>query len=85
MIRPILTLTALTLAAPALADGHMPTLYTYPATANYCPAGLQPVVLGGVICCGQPTTHATWTDAMRHAGGARHTPRYDPDPYAKGK
>lgn len=22
---------------------------------NYCPAGKQPVILGGVICCGVPT------------------------------
>ncbi|MEP5151760.1 hypothetical protein [Planktotalea sp.] len=21
---------------------------------NYCPVGLQPVVLGGVVCCGTP-------------------------------
>lgn len=58
------------LAAPALADGHghyggqghnmtQPAsnemaVYAYP-TANYCPAGLQPVMIGGVICCGTPT------------------------------
>lgn len=51
-------------AAPALAwNDNM----TQPATndmavwayqgskANYCPAGLQPVVVGGVVCCGTPT------------------------------
>ncbi|SPF78068.1 hypothetical protein [Pseudoprimorskyibacter insulae] len=30
-------------------------IYAYPTKANYCPAGLQPVVVGGVICCGTPT------------------------------
>ena len=28
----------------------------YPAAANYCPWGLQPVEMGGVICCGTPNT-----------------------------
>ncbi len=52
-------------AAPALAwDGrssarpatsHMPPIWAYPSKQNYCPAGLQPVVVGGVICCGTPT------------------------------
>ncbi len=50
-------------AAPALAwseNNSQPAtndmaVWAYPAKANYCPAGLQPVVVGGVICCGQPT------------------------------
>ena len=25
---------------------------------NYCPAGLQPVMMGGVICCGTPNAGA---------------------------
>ena len=33
----------------------------YPASANYCPQGLQPVTLGGVICCGTP--NATYSQA----------------------
>lgn len=52
-----------TFAAPALAEGHtqpasydMP-IYAYPTHVNYCPAGLQPVMVGGVICCGTPTHH----------------------------
>nr|WP_240484578.1 hypothetical protein [Pseudoponticoccus marisrubri] len=28
-------------------------VHAYPAP-NYCPAGLQPVMAGGVICCGVP-------------------------------
>ncbi|MHA6326779.1 hypothetical protein [Roseivivax sp. CAU 1753] len=27
---------------------------TVPGVANYCPAGLQPVQIGGEICCGVP-------------------------------
>lgn len=32
-------------------------IWAYPSKENYCPAGLQPVVVGGVICCGTPTHH----------------------------
>ncbi|MBV0912561.1 hypothetical protein [Anianabacter salinae] len=31
-------------------------VYAYP-TANYCPAGLAPVQIGGVVCCGVPTAY----------------------------
>lgn len=64
------TLTTATLigfaltAAPALAwnenmtqpaSNEMPVWAYQNANANYCPAGLQPVVVGGVVCCGTPT------------------------------
>lgn len=51
-------------AAPALAWSERPytqpasseiAVWAYPSKTNYCPAGLQPVVVGGVVCCGQPT------------------------------
>jgi hypothetical protein len=51
-------------AAPALAwsDGPMGqpatneiAVWAYPSAHNFCPAGLQPVTIGGVVCCGQPT------------------------------
>ncbi|MDJ0631232.1 MAG: hypothetical protein QNJ44_23460 [Rhodobacter sp.] len=51
-------------AAPALAWSDHPmtqpasndmAVWAYPSKHNYCPAGLQPVVVGGVICCGEPT------------------------------
>ncbi|WP_425099622.1 hypothetical protein [Tropicibacter sp. S64] len=29
-------------------------MHSYPSKENFCPAGLQPVTLGGVICCGVP-------------------------------
>ena len=40
--------------------------YPYAGVANYCPAGLQPVVVGGVICCGTPTTTTTYQAMKRH-------------------
>lgn len=65
-----------TLAAPALADG--PRIYPYPASANYCPAGLRPITIDGVICCGVPNQHMTYQQAKsapaprakRYSGGS---------------
>ena len=33
---------------------------------NFCPAGFQPVVVGGVICCGQPNQHMSYQQALAH-------------------
>lgn len=33
---------------------------------NNCPAGLQPVVLNGVICCGTPTGSMSYQQMMAH-------------------
>ena len=41
-------------------------IYPYATAVNYCPAGLQPVVLNGVICCGRPTVHQSYQQVMRH-------------------
>ncbi len=52
---------AVLIAAPALAwNDSQPAsndiaIWAYPSKTNYCPDGLQPVVVGGVICCGSPT------------------------------
>ncbi len=51
------------------ATNEMP-IHAYPSKHNYCPSGLQPVVVGGVICCGTPT-HA----AMVSHPAPRHRPR----------
>jgi hypothetical protein len=48
-------------AVPAAAD-EMP-VYEYGGTPNYCPAGLKPIVLGGVICCGVPNQSMTYQQA----------------------
>ena len=55
-------------AAPALAWSDHPqgrpefqptrptvAVSAYKTNHNFCPAGLQPVMMGGVICCGTPT------------------------------
>lgn len=44
-------------------------IHPYPSPANYCPTGLQPVTLGGVICCGAPNTSETY---YNRAGGRRY-------------
>lgn len=80
---------AILAAAPALAWSDrsytQPTakeiaVWAYPSKQNYCPVGLQPVTIGGVIYCGQPT----------HVGYQTHpTPRRQDKPklyvaYGKG-
>jgi len=52
-----------------------PKYYPYPASANYCPAGLQPVSIGGIICCGTPNQSHTYAAAMSHPAPKRHKPR----------
>lgn len=47
-------------AVPALADMTQPfqsdvAIWAYPQAETYCPSGLQPIRLGGVVCCGKPT------------------------------
>lgn len=60
-------------AGAASADGHIsqpslsgPKIYAYETHANYCPAGLQPVTINGVICCGTPNAGITYQQAMSH-------------------
>jgi len=57
-------LFAAVVAAPAAAEG--PKIYAYGAGANYCPSGLQPITMNGVICCGQPNQSQTYQQVMRH-------------------
>ena len=58
----------LAMAAPAAADAK---LFPYPASANYCPAGLQPIQLGGVICCGVPNQEVTYAQYQAHPAPRR--------------
>lgn len=58
-------------AAPVVADSMK--YYPYHGK-NFCPAGLQPISMGGVICCGTPNTHVTYRQMMQHPAPARHTP-----------
>jgi hypothetical protein len=41
-------------------------IYPYASHENHCPAGLRPVSINGVICCGKPKTHTTYQAAMSH-------------------
>ena len=59
-----LAAAALFFATPALAQDA--ALFPYHTTANYRPAGLQPVSIGGVICCGQPNQAMSYQQAMAH-------------------
>ncbi len=73
-------------AAPAPTGyGGYQTAPTYAyGGANYCPAGTQPIVLAGVICCGTPTRAGSYSDMMRHpVQTRRYAPTYD-DPTIKG-
>ncbi|WP_239520570.1 hypothetical protein [Pseudooceanicola aestuarii] len=58
------------LAAPAAAMDAK--IFPYPAAANYCPYGLQPVQINGVICCGSPNQGATYQQWNRHPVRKRH-------------
>lgn len=49
--------------APKIGPVNQPEgimIHPAPASANYCPTGLQPITVGGVICCGTPNTGETY-------------------------
>lgn len=99
-LTPFIAAAALALSATsALAWGDMymgdgtnnpnsGQIYAYPTSTNYCPAGLRPVVVGGVICCGQPTApgYGDYTPmpkkVYKKAPAAKAAPRiYAPEGY----
>ncbi len=43
-------------------------IWAYQSSANYCPAGLQPVSISGAICCGTPNRQGTYQAAKQHGG-----------------
>jgi len=43
-----------------------PGIHPYEGTANYCPAGLQPVSVDGVIGCGTPDRAQSYQQARQH-------------------
>ena len=56
-------------------------IHAYPA-ADHCPQGLQPVMVGGVICCGTPNAGA-YIDRpgkVRHSHAPKHS--HKPAAYA---
>ncbi|MDQ2093423.1 hypothetical protein [Rhodalgimonas zhirmunskyi] len=50
-------------AAPVQAQ---PKIYPVPSKVNYCPSGLQPITIDGVICCGTPNQNMTYQQAKAH-------------------
>jgi hypothetical protein len=62
---------------PALAQSHNsgPKIYAVHSSANYCPAGLQPVTISGEICCGRPNQSMTYQQVMAHPVATRHVRR----------
>lgn len=51
-------------AAPARNDS--PKIYAVRNTANYCPSGLQPITINGVICCGTPNQSVSYESMKAH-------------------
>ena len=65
IIKPVAAgLLALAIAAPAMAEGVR--IYPYASKENYCPTGLQPITINGVICCGQPNQSQSYQQVMSH-------------------
>ncbi len=56
-------MTATLVPAQVAADAK---IYPYPSSANYCPAGLQPITISGVICCGVPNQSMTYEQVKAH-------------------
>ena len=52
-------------AAPQTATAET-KIYPYKTHENYCPTGLQPVSINGVICCGKSNQHISYQSAMAH-------------------
>ncbi len=66
----------------ATADpSRQPLIQAYPA-ANYCPAGKQPVIVGGVIYCGVPTAGTYYDPVSRPRVTVATQNRYLPRAYA---
>ncbi|MEM7520509.1 MAG: hypothetical protein AAF307_05675 [Pseudomonadota bacterium] len=50
-------------------------IYPHHSKQNFCPAGLQPVTISGVISCGNPNKAVSYQQMLRHPKPARvHKP-----------
>ena len=69
-MRKLMTLTLGMAASVALFAGTSAKaeakIYPVHTHENYCPAGLQPITISGVICCGVPNQHQTYQQVMKH-------------------
>ena len=70
--KTFLTAAAVAMAAATPGLSQEAKLYPYHSKENYCPGGLQPIVMGGVICCGQPNQSMTYAQMQRHPVAKRH-------------
>ena len=85
-------ISAVSFAAPALAWNETQpasndmAVWAYPTKHHYCPAGLQPVVIGGVVCCGSPNQVGHYQSHPAPAPKPRrvHKPRATHVSYGKG-
>ncbi len=61
------------IAAPVMAEGVK--IYPFASKENYCPSGLQPITISGVICCGVPNQNQLYQQVMKHPATSyvRHT------------
>ncbi len=57
-------LTVAIVAGPVLAEG--PNIYPVHTKHNYCPQGLQPITIAGVVCCGTPNQSMSYQQVMAH-------------------
>ncbi|MFD0858357.1 hypothetical protein [Roseovarius aquimarinus] len=70
-----LAVCAAVTAAPSFAVEAKIYPYAVSTHENYCPAGLQPITLSGVVCCGVPNQAHTYQQVMRHpVHKVRHKP-----------
>ncbi|MEP1768615.1 MAG: hypothetical protein ABJJ53_18505 [Sulfitobacter sp.] len=54
-----------TAVAPQTASADV-KIRPYKTSHNFCAAGMQPVSINGVICCGVPNTNISYQSAMAH-------------------
>ena len=54
-------------ATPAMAGALETAIYPYASSENYCPTGLRPISINGVICCGTPNQTTSYQQMIRHA------------------
>jgi len=65
-IKTIAAVSLATIMATGPALAQQARIYAFDSHANYCPAGLQPVTINGVICCGTPNQSISYQHAKKH-------------------
>ncbi|MGK7755599.1 MULTISPECIES: hypothetical protein [unclassified Roseovarius] len=76
ILKPIVAALAITaIAGPAFADAK---IYPYHSKENYCPYGLQPITISGVISCGSPNQSQSYKQVMQHPTPKKRLHVYKP-------